>query len=126
MLTPELREDIIRELRKFRSPSKVAKNLGLDIRLILPIADELSAAPRVVRSEQFDGMGRPELAPYIVGRKKAWDRWDNQDPLIAQARADYEAGTHDMITGRDGDWLILYSIPVLKKKPRPNYFTPEV
>ena len=126
MITPELREDIVRELRKFRSPSKVAKNLGLDIRVVLPIADELSAAPRTVRTAQYDGYGHPDMAKFAVGRKKAWEKWDNTEPAIAKARADYEAGTHNMMTGRDGDWLILYSVPQRKVTPRPNYFAPEI
>lgn len=122
----ELREEIIRDLRKFRSPSKVARNLGLDVRVILPINDELANSPRNPRKEEFGGFGRPELSPYTVARKKAWAVWDNEDPAIAKARADYEAGTHDMMTGRDGDWLILYSLPQAKVTPRPDYFRPEV
>lgn len=126
MITPEIEQDIVRELRKFRSPSKVAKLLGVDIRDVLPIADRLSEAPRVSREEQFDGMGKPSLSQHAVARKKAWEVWDNADPAVAQAREDYEAGTHNMLTGRDGDWFILYSVPQRKVTPRPNYFQPEV
>lgn len=126
MINEELEFEIERELRKVRAPSRVARNLGIDIRIVLPIADRLEGAPRIIRQEQFGGHGQPELAPFTVGRKKAWEVWDNNIPSISQARADYEAGTHDMVTGRDGDWLILYSIPQAKVTPRPDYFKPEI
>jgi len=124
-LTPDLRQEIIAELKKVRAPAKVARNLGLDIRLILPIADEMAGTPRVQREETHGGFGRPELREHLVARKRAGDTWDNTDPRIADARAAYEAGTHDMATGRDGDWLILYSIPQRRVTPRPDYFRPE-
>jgi hypothetical protein len=79
-----------------------------------------------VREEQYGGYGRPELREFLVGRKRAHEVWDNNDPVIAQARAHYELGTCDMCTGRDGDWLLLYSIPNKKLKPRPDYFQPEI
>ena len=125
-MNTELKDEIVRELRKFRSPSKVARNLGIDVRLVLPINDELSNSPRVQRQEQYGGFGRPELQQFIVGRKKAWAVWDNNDPTIALARTNYEAGTHDMQTGRDGDWLILYSVPQGRVTPRPHYFRPQI
>lgn len=126
MISPELRHEIILELRKVRAPSKVSRNLGIDIRMVLPIADELAGTPRVVREEQFGGYGRPELREFLVGRKRAHETWDNTDPQIAIARTNYELGTYDMTTGRDGDWLLLYSIPQRKVTPRPDYFKPEI
>lgn len=125
MITPELKNEIIRELLKVRAPAKVAKNLGVNIRDVLPIHDEMQGTPRIVREEQFGGLGRPELRDFVVARKKAWENWDNEQPAIAQARAQYEAGTHDMATTRDGDWLILLSIPQQRVTPRPDYFKPE-
>lgn len=126
MISPEIKQEIIRELRKVRAPSKAARNLGLDIRVVLPVADELSGEPRVLRQEAYGGYGRPELRDFAVGRKRAHEVWNNDDPMIAVARAAYEAGTHDMMTGRDGDWLILYSVPQRKVTPRPDYFQPEI
>lgn len=125
MITPEIRQEIVAELRKTRAPGKVARSLGIDIRLVLPIADELSGLPRTSHEERFGGYGRPELSEFLVGRKRAHETWDNSDPLIAGARDAYEAGTHDMATGRDGDWLLLYSIPKRRVTPRPAYFQPE-
>ena len=122
-MNTELREEIIRELGKVRAPAKVARNLGVDIRVVLPIADELSGRPRILHEEQHDGMGRPELRAFFVARKKAWEAWDNTLAEVAEARARYEAGTHTLATGRDGQWLILYSIPLLHLDPRPHYFS---
>lgn len=122
----ELRDEIIAELRKYRAPAKVARNLGIDVRIVLPIADELSGSPRILRQEQHGGYGKPELREHLVGRKKAWEVWDNDEAQIAAARAAYEAGTHDMFTARDGDWLLLYSVPQQKVTPRPDYFKPEI
>lgn len=121
----ELKEEIKIELWKHRSPSKVARNLGISIRKVLEVDQELSGHPRIVREERHDGLGRPELRQFTVARKRAMAVWDASDPKIIAAREAYEAGTHDMATGRDGDWLILYSIPVRKTNPRPSYFKQE-
>lgn len=120
-----LEQEIVAELRKVRAPAKVARNLGLDIRTVLFVSDKIGGASRNNRPETYGGRGRPDLAPYYVSRKRAYQAWDNSDPDIAAARAAYEAGTHEMVTGRDGDWLILYSIPRNKVQPRPDYFKPE-
>lgn len=125
-MTTEIRDEIVQALLKLRSPSKVARALGVELRVILPIADELAGTPRVVRQEVYGGFGRPELEDFLVARKRAHETWDNTDEAIAAAREAYEAGTHDMATGRDGDWLLLYSIPQRKVTPRPDYFRPEI
>jgi len=124
-LTKEVRDEIAADLLKTRAPSRTAKNLGYSIQLVLEVAEEESR-PRSRYTERFGGLGRPELARYTVARKRVWDLgWDNKSGSISKARADYEAGTHEMATGRDGEWLILYSIPRTKVEPRPNYFLPE-
>lgn len=125
-ISEDLRNEIIAGLRKLRSPSKVSRQLGIELRTILPIADELAGTPRVVREEQHGGYGKPELREFLLARKRAHETWDNNLPTIAAARLAYEAGTHDMFTGRDGDWLLLYSKPQKKVTPRPDYFKPEV
>lgn len=124
-ITPEVESEIRSALRVLRAPIKVARKLGIDIRHILPIADEEAQYFNAAYEQKYDGWGRPELQQFAVGRKLASTPWDNEDPAIAKAREDYEAGTHDMINGRDGAWIILYSIPQKKVTPRPNYFKPE-
>jgi hypothetical protein len=90
-LTPELRHEIICELKKVRAPAKAARNPWLDIRVILPIADELAGTPHVVREEVFGGFGRPALEHYLVARKRAGETWDNTSEPIAAARTTYVA-----------------------------------
>lgn len=65
------------------------------------------------------------MQQFAVARKKADQPWDNSVEAIDAARNAYEAGTHIMATGRDGDWLILYSIPQRRVTPRPGCFDPE-
>lgn len=119
------KQEVIREYIRLRHPSKVAKKLGYSVRDILPIIDDFNAV-RGVRQERFGGLGPEHLRKYAVARKNVLQTWDNDDLAIARAREAYEAGTHTMCTGRDGDWLILYSIPLRKRDPKPNYFQPEV
>jgi hypothetical protein len=118
-MTPEMREEIARDLRKTRAPARTAKNLVLDV-----MEDERQ--PRPFREEKYGGLGRPEIQQYIVDRKRPWEIWANTTDPVLTARNQYEAGTHEMATGRDGDWLILYSIPrKTVAKDRQNYFQPE-
>lgn len=122
----EIRKEIIDELRKVRAPAKVSRSLGVDLKLVLQVSDEIGGLSYFSHEEKHDGDGRPELVKYTVAKKRAYQVWDNEDKAIEKARADYEAGTHEMCTGRDGSWLILYSIPRQKASPRPNYFALEV
>lgn len=125
-MNPELKSEILAELRKVRAPAKVARNLGLNLRVVLDVVDEIGGVGAMSREERWGGLGRPELQKYTVARKRAYQTWDNDDSKVAKARADYEAGTHEMCTGRDGNWLILYSIPRQKVEPRPDCFKPQV
>lgn len=67
--------------------------------------------------------GRPD-PKYIIAVRHAdnplWPR-EYQD-AIARARADYEAGTHEMLQGRDRDWFIQYSIPRKKQTEGRKFF----
>jgi hypothetical protein len=122
----EVIDDVLAEYKRTRSPFRTAKNVGLDTQVVWDIieanSDKLSAHP-----ERNGGFGNPKLQPFLVARRQVTSRsWDNDDPKIALARANYEAGSHDMMTGRDGGWLLLYSIPLKRRMPRPNYFKPEI
>jgi hypothetical protein len=126
-MTPEVKQEIVDKYRQTRSPFKTAHAVGVDVSEVFAVIDEkqdqLTSAP-----ERHGGFGRPDLREHMVGRRRASDlEWDNSDVLIAKARMDYEAGTHIMATGRDGAWLILYSIPRKgRPDPMPDYFLPEV
>lgn len=124
-ITPEIREEVLRDLRKTRAPARTSKNTGYPIRLVLQVQEE-DNHPRPFREEKFGGEGPEHLRPYLVARKRPWELWDNATDPVASARAAYEAGTHEMTTGRDGDWLILYLIPRKKvDTTRAGYFRPE-
>lgn len=78
--------------------------------------------------QKFDqavkGKGRPELQPYIVAiRDKNFEPvWDNTNPKIQKARDLYDEGVVEVMTGVDGDNIILYAIPRRFKDERPVYF----
>lgn len=61
----------------------------------------------------IEGKGRAELQPYIVAiRDKRFEPlWDNTNPKIAKARDLYDEGKVEMVTGVDGNNIILYAIP---------------
>lgn len=71
----------------------------------------------VIVNKKFDvsivGKGRPELQPYIVAiRDKNFEPvWDNTNPKIQKARDLYDEGKVEVLTGVDGDNVILYAIP---------------
>lgn len=126
-LTPEIEAEIVAKYRQTRSPFKTAHAVGVNVDDVFKViddkSDQLTAAP-----ERHGGLGRPDIQQFTVARRRvAQLGWDNDDPKIVQARQDYETGTHIMATGRDGAWLILYSIPRKgRPDPMPDYFLPEV
>lgn len=126
-ITPEITEETLRVFRQTRSPFKTSTKVGISVSEVLQIIDtqqdKLSE-----RQERHGGCGREEMRPHLVARRRVSETsWDNGNPAIAAAREGYEAGTHIMATGRDGSWLLLYSV---KRKgrpdPMPGYFLPEV
>ena len=122
-ITPEIVAEVLSSYRRLRSPYKVARECGYEPRLVWDIIDKhaetLSTSP-----ERWGGQGNPEILPYLMARIKPGSlSWDNEDPSVALTRSRFEKGTHTMATGRDGGWLLLYSIPL--KKPigaRPDFF----
>lgn len=123
-LSNEQRTEILAEFRRVRSPFKVSKNLIVPVGVVWSVIDDNPDALSA-RVEKYAGEGRPDLRPFIVGSKRCGTAWDNNDPAIAKARADYEAGTHDMMTHRDGNTEFLVSKPQSRVTPRPEYFKPE-
>ena len=120
--------EVIACYQRLRSPFRVAGKLGMGTARVLqiladnPLAASLSTVSACV--ETHGGFGRPELVQYTVARKRPTPAWENDSPEIRLARKNYEAGTHELATGRDGDWLILYSIPRRAVAPgRSTYFS---
>jgi hypothetical protein len=119
-----LNDDIREEYAKHHSIFKTARALKITLdRVTRIIGQEDFHVDR--QPPRFGGRGRPELEKYIVATKNAVDPWDNSLTELQQARARYEAGTHEMCSGRDGDTIILYSIPRAVVEPRMGYFKPE-
>lgn len=126
-VTPEVEAEIVAALKRTKSPFRVASKVGVSVNEVMRILelneDKLTDIP-----ERHGGLGREDLREFTVARRLASETgWNNSDPKIAQARDDYEAGTHIMTTGRDGAYLILYSIPRKgRPDPNPDYFLPEL
>jgi hypothetical protein len=126
-LTAEVIEEILAIYKRTRSPFKIAQKAGVTVDDVFEVInsheEKLTPIP-----ERHGGFGRPELQDFTVARRLVSEReWDNSDEKILEARANYEIGTHIMTTGRDGAWLILYSIPRKgPADPLPDYFLPEV
>ena len=121
--TPEIIAEVLASYRRLRSPYKVSRECGYDPRMVWAIIDQ-HAETLSLPQERFGGQGRPDLEAFLVAKiKPGSGGWDNTDPAIAAARQRYCDGTHDMATGRDGGWLLLYSIPLKKTlTARPDFF----
>lgn len=124
MFDAEKIAEVLDLYRRLRSPFRVSSALRMDVKDVWNIIEE-NQDKLAARPNRYDGNGRPDLAVYAVARRKVTDDgWDNDSAEIRQAREDYEAGTHDLATARDGAWLILYAFPQKKVTPRPGYFKP--
>ena len=123
----DLEKDVREELAKHGSVFKTCRQLGIDnVEYVANIAQEMKKDEAPDLSEcDFDGWGDPEKEKFLVARSLATEVWDNNRPEVADARAKFEAGTHDMATGRDGPYVLLYLFPRAVKSPRPDYFTPK-
>ena len=123
----ELDKDIREEFAKHNSLFKTARKFDVAVEYVNSVVKTLKVeeAPDVSTCT-FEGFGDPEKKKYLVARSLAKETWDNTRPEVSDARAKYEAGTHEIATGRDGPWLLLYLLPRAIVKPRPNYFTPTI
>lgn len=123
----ELDKDIKEEYAKHRSLFKTAKRLDVTIDYVISVVGEETVEDLPDTSTcAFDGYGDPSKRQYLVARSLAKETWDNDRPEVTEARAKYEAGTHDLATGRDGPWVLLYAFPKAVVTPRPGYFTPTI
>jgi len=83
--------------------------------------------------------GRRRIPPADIGHRPGWPSpkhivavrycdgsWAISDQdKIDKAREHYEAGTHEMVTGRDRDWFVLFSIPRKKRCGARKFFAQE-
>jgi hypothetical protein len=104
---------------------RVSRLYGIPVRIIRELACTDFVPPEF--AELYGGWGRPELQKFVVTRVRAGDDW----PLFAhyeieKARQDYDLGLSEMCQGRDGQWIILYSIPrIHPEQGRLPYFSRE-
>ena len=116
--------EILSLWRAGKKPGKISRLTGYPVVQVCRVIADASSTIISVKPETFDGWGRPEMRRHIVARRAIWTDWDNPEG-VAQARADYDAGLSEMCQGRDGDIMILYSIPRVNPcKPR-DYFSGE-
>jgi hypothetical protein len=117
-------QDVRDEFEKTRSYFRVARALNTTMEMVKSIIGD-TVQPTKRREALFGGQGRPELRKFLVATRTSEQQWDNDEPDIQIARHQYEAGTHEMCTGFDGDTVLLYSIPrASPATPRTNYFQP--
>ena len=102
-----------------RAMSKITAKTGVSLYTLTEIDCKYNGAFNYTE----EGKGQPHLQKYIVAITNVTVSWDNNNPDIKKARENYENGTHEMCTGRDGMNLILYSIPRKQKTYRKPYFS---
>ncbi|WOF44380.1 hypothetical protein KNJ79_05455 [Sphingopyxis indica] len=120
-LTPQDKAAILEHYRRSRSPFKTATALGFELSDVWELINE-SEHLLHARQERHGGYGRPEMVRFTVARRRAGTGWNNAAPELRRARRQYEEGTVELATGRDGLWEILYAIPRKRPQPRPHYF----
>lgn len=71
-------------------------------------------------SAEFN-LGRASLRPFLIAFKKPGQDWTSSE-VIKDARRKFDAGTHEMFQGRDGEYCLQYLRPrKVPTKPR-SYF----
>lgn len=71
-----------------------------------------------------EGNGKESMKKFCIGKKKVTEPWDNTSAAIAKARKDYDDGLVELLTGRDGEYQLLYVIPrLVKEVDRKPYFS---
>lgn len=116
-----LDDDIREEFSKHHSIFRVCKSLGISLDRVTRVVGNQDFQVET-KTARYGGRGRPEMEKYVVATKHANESWDNSRTELREARQRYEAGTHEMAQGRDGDTIIQYLIPRAVTEPRPGYF----
>jgi hypothetical protein len=94
------------------------------------LADQLDITVREARNmlrkepEYLAGWGRPSMHPYIISRRSVtWAKWPAEDAQrLYEHRKLHDEGKMTMCQGRDGEWIIQYSIPNDMPVRRDTYF----
>lgn len=111
--------------------SKVARALGVDYFAL----KERQRQATLLRStglhpatgpepEDIRVLGRQGFQHYVVAVKRQGDAWPERfSATIADARAKFDAGTHEMFQTSDNGWVVQYLIPRLKAAGRRRFFS---
>lgn len=108
---------ILEALQKSRNPHDIAENLGVkvsDVRLVM----------RNHELEELQGWGKPHLQEWIVSRRRAWEpSWPSRhNSRLTDHKRMHDQGSTTMCQGRDGDYIIQYSILSQRPIKRAAYF----
>lgn len=119
-VTQTLIDDITAELKVARAnPVKIAAKYGVAPSFVRYIMNELPNPVTSFTVHSEDGWGREDIRDFIVTRKIAGNDWSQEDrKLMEDQRALYDEGVVELTQGRDGDFIIQYSIPRKKKAAR--------
>ncbi len=117
-LTDRQKQDLQTYLMRDRDYLWIAKRLKISAIAVRNF--DILTNKRYFTSE--DGYGRANLRSFIISRRYIDSDWPAMDDeAIAKARSDYDAGTIEVVTARDGFHQILYRIPRkvrdVKRKP---------
>ena len=101
--------------------------MAVRLSVAMPVLAAPNPTPVARRRAPPAEIGQPNLRKYTVSTRNCQTPlWPSQDyEKIATARRKYEAGTHEMCQGRDGEWFILYLIPRNKRVAPRRFFSLE-
>lgn len=112
--------------------SKVARALGLDYHALRERQQRAAVSARNVGVHPATGpmpsdirkLGREGFQHTVIAVKRQGSAWPEQfDAVIADARAKFDAGTHEMFQTSDNGWVVQYLIPRLKPTSRRKFFS---
>lgn len=104
--------------------TRIAAALGIDkIELAERVTLPPSSGYRRRRQPPAD-LGKDYFRQHIVSaRHTDHSTWPSEDEVkIEEARAKYEAGTHDICQGRDRNWFVLYCVPLQTRVGARKFF----
>lgn len=122
-VSPETRAMILEDMAKpFPDLRRISTAYGIPIAIIRSLEEQPKSSEF---SEKYGGLGRPELRPYIISRRLVTTYWPAADRVIFEKHHQlYDLGFVEMCQGRDGDWIIQYSIPrLIPAMDRTPYFS---
>jgi transposase-like protein len=101
--------------------SKVARALGLDYHAL---KERQRQAGQLRNTGLHPATGREGFQLFVIAVKRQGSSWPERfSAAIADARAKFDAGTHEMFQTSDNGWVVQYLIPRLKSAGRRHFFS---